>query len=83
MSVERRARQKVLRNGRPPQGQDAMSTTRPEAMTWIEEQARHSSVGSAWGHLTEQAGVVLAEIGGHSGTSMCSTMAEFTNKNMF
>ena len=65
------------------QGQDAMSTTRLEAMTWIEEKARHSSVGSAWGHLTEQAGVVLAEIGGHSGTSMCSTMAEFTNKNMF
>ena len=57
-----------------------MSATRPEAMTWIEEQARHSSVGSAWGHLTEQAGVVLAEIGGHSGTSMCSTMAEFINK---
>ena len=61
---------------------ESSAESSPEEMTWTEEKARRSSVGTAWDHLTEQAGVVLTEIGGHSSVSMCSIMEELSDKKI-
>ena len=55
-----------------------MSTLSTEEASWIKNQVRHSTAGSAWDLLTEQTRMTLAEIGAHTGAKMCNKMQELS-----
>ena len=61
-------------------GEKTMSALSTEEASWIENQVRHTTAGSAWEFLTEQTRVTLAEVGAHTGARMCNTVQELSER---
>ena len=57
-----------------------MSALSTEEASWIENQVRHNTAGSAWEFLTEQTRVTLAEVGAHTGARMCNTLQKLSER---